>query len=246
MPEEYRVYDFKPRTDWKNTAIKIAGGFLVIFFLWVLLNGLPSVLNTLYKQIVTIPIFIISLTLHEMGHAYMANYLGDPTPRLMGRLSFNPLKHLDIWGTLLFIFCGFGWAKPVQVEARNFKNPNRDMVNVALAGPLTNILIAIISCILFKIALMSFGNGLVTVYMFAICNYTVLINVMLTIFNMIPLPPLDGSRLILYILPARYRATYYRLQQYSIFIFLFLFMYAGRLIAPASSYITDIIVNTFI
>ena len=168
-----------------------------------------------------------------MAHAYMAVFLGDPTPRAAGRLSFNPMKHLDLWGTLLFIFCGFGWAKPVQVNSSYFKNPNRAMVSVGLAGPLCNLLIGILSAFAFKLSFILLGGTSVfNSYFGSICLFITQINVTLAVFNLIPLPPLDGSRLIHYLLPVRYQSMYYKLQQYSFIIFVLLFIYGGTMITP--------------
>lgn len=234
MPNEYRIYEFrKPEPDWRLIVQRIVPVLGILLVCWVLFTGVGASLSALTQKLIIYPIFIISLVLHEMSHAYMAVFLGDPTPRATGRLSFNPMKHLDLWGTILFIFCGFGWAKPVQVNSSYFKNPNRAMVSVGLAGPLSNMLIAILAAFAYKLSLAALGNTSAFNYYFRyICQFTTLINVRLAIFNLIPVPPLDGSRFIHYLLPARFQANYYKLQQYSFIIFVLLFVYGGTMIFP--------------
>ena len=211
----------------------------LILIALVLITTFTDILRNPLRLLISYPIFIISLVLHELSHAYMANFLGDPTPRLTGRLTLNPLKHLDLWGTLLFIFCGFGWAKPVQVDASYFRNPDKAMVSVALAGPLCNFLIAIFSVLILGATFFFTRNELTLNIVFNICYFATSVNVLLAVFNLIPIPPLDGSRLVHYLLPARYKANYYRFaQQYALFIMIFIFMYAGRMIGPVSNKIT--------
>lgn len=136
------------------------------------------------------PVILFSLTVHEYSHGRMALRLGDDTAQRLGRLSFNPLRHLDILGVLFFYFVGFGWAKPVPVDPRNFEHPRRDMMYVAIAGPLSNIALAV--CCSFFIRLISPEFS----YLFVILAYGIWINVALAIFNMLPMYPLDGSSVL--------------------------------------------------
>ena len=136
------------------------------------------------------PVILFSLTVHEYSHGRMALRLGDDTAQRLGRLSFNPLRHLDILGVLFFYFVGFGWAKPVPVDPRNFEHPRRDMMYVAIAGPLSNIALAV--CCSFFIRLISPEFS----YLFVILAYGIWINVALAIFNMLPIYPLDGSSVL--------------------------------------------------
>ena len=217
----------------------------ILFLVWILFSGLGNVFSKITSQLITIPIFIISLVLHELSHAYMADFLGDPTPRLSGRLTLNPLKHLDIVGTLLFFICGFGWAKPVEVDSSHFRKPNRAMVSVGLAGPLCNFLLAILSCLAIKyISILSGLNPFL--YIKTITGYILLtalqINIILAVFNLIPVPPLDGSRLIYYLLPPKYKAIYYRIQEHSFLVFAFLFIFGGQIITPI---VTNLIQELF-
>lgn len=223
----------------KDKIVDIMPKVGIILIVLVLVATFTDLFKNPLQLFIAYPIFIMSLVLHELSHAYMADFLGDPTPRLTGRLSLNPLKHLDLWGTLLFIFCHFGWAKPVQVNDSYFKNPDRAMVSVALAGPLCNFLIAIISVITLKIVFSLTTDQLISTIAFNICYYGASVNTLLAVFNLIPIPPLDGSRLVHYLLPARYKANYYKFaQEYALFIMIFVFMYAGRMIGPISRKIT--------
>lgn len=131
---------------------------------------------------------IIAITIHEFFHAFAADKLGDPTPRSMGRLSLNPLVHLDPLGTLALFFVRFGWGKPVPIDSYNFKNPRRDEIIVSLSGPLSNLLLAAICAFLLRFI------PLVIIF------YLIQINLMLGIFNLLPLPPLDGSKIFLNLL----------------------------------------------
>ena len=147
-------------------------------------------MNKTQLMILMTPVILFSLTVHEYSHGRMALRLGDDTAQRLGRLSFNPLRHLDILGVLFFYFVGFGWAKPVPVDPRNFEHPRRDMMYVAIAGPLSNIALAV--CCSFFIRLISPEFS----YLFVILAYGIWINVALAIFNMLPIYPLDGSSVL--------------------------------------------------
>jgi Zn-dependent protease len=136
------------------------------------------------------PVILFSLTVHEYSHGKMALLLGDDTAKRLGRLSFNPLRHLDILGVLFFYFVGFGWAKPVPVDPRNFVSPRRDMMYVAIAGPLSNIALAVGCSFFIRLISPEFS------YLFVILAYGIWINVALAIFNMLPMYPLDGASVL--------------------------------------------------
>ena len=141
-------------------------------------------------MILMTPVILFSLTVHEYSHGRMALLLGDDTAKRLGRLSFNPLRHLDILGVLFFYFVGFGWAKPVPVDPRNFVSPRRDMMYVAIAGPLSNIALAVGCSFFIRLISPEFS------YLFVILAYGIWINVALAIFNMLPMYPLDGASVL--------------------------------------------------
>ena len=134
---------------------------------------------------------LLAITIHEFSHAYAADRLGDPTPRAMGRLTLNPLAHLDPIGTLMIFIAHFGWGKPVPIDPYNFKNPRRDEIIVALAGPISNIILGS------TIGIISLTTGYFNeiLYIIAIVNFS------LAVFNLIPIPPLDGSKVFLNLMP---------------------------------------------
>lgn len=170
-----------------------------------------------------LPGLIIAMALHELAHGYAAYRLGDPTAKLLGRLSFNPIRHLDPLGTAMFAFTFFftsfmfGWAKPVPVDLRNFKNPKRDMALVAVAGPLTNFAIALV---LTAVLVHAAPSGELA---FEVIYRALLVNVVLGIFNLIPLPPLDGSRIIGAFMDDHTYRRWLNLDQYAMVTFLLLF-----------------------
>ena len=181
--------------------------------------------------IILIPVILFSLTIHEYAHALVAYRLGDDTAKRQGRLSLNPLVHLDLLGTLLLFIVHFGWAKPVPVDPRNFRNPKKDMLLVALAGPVSNILTAIAAAVILKAVFENFaaiplGSGVdVAVRMLV---WFIYIGIVLAVFNMIPVPPLDGSRVLYGLLPDSLAYRYARFETYGIFILFAFFLFGGQ------------------
>lgn len=160
-----------------------------------------------------IPAILIAVSLHEFAHGYVSYRLGDPTPKAMGRLSLNPLTHLDPVGTLCLLFFHFGWAKPVQVNPYYYKDKRKGMVLVGLAGPMMNFLIALICAFAMEIILKMTGGyaGDITVFIFKLFQYTYTISIGLGVFNLIPFPPLDGSKIVGALLPEE---KYFKYMQY--------------------------------
>jgi len=147
-----------------------------------------------------IPALLIALTVHEFSHAYVADQLGDPNPRLNGRLSLNPLKHLDPMGTIMLLFFHFGWGKPVGIEYSNLRHPRRDAGLISLAGPAANLFLAVILALIIKLL----PDFLFTAFLIPL----ILINLNLAIFNLLPIPPLDGSKILYSILPLDWADEY--------------------------------------
>ncbi len=170
-------------------------------------------MNKSQLLILMIPVILFSLTVHEYSHGRVAYLLGDNTAKLLGRLTFNPLKHLDPIGTLFFYFMGFGWAKPVPVDPRNFEHPRRDMMYVAIAGPLSNVTLAVICS--FFIRIIEPGG---TWILFTLLSFGVYINVALAIFNLLPVFPLDGSSVIKGLVPSNIAARLSGLDRFGAFL----------------------------
>ena len=143
--------------------------------------------------VLLIPALVFSLSFHEFSHAWMAYRLGDSTAARMGRLTLNPMSHLDPIGSLALIFMGFGWAKPVPVDTRYLKNPRKDMVKVAAAGPISNIILAIIGALVLRLL---FGTDLLSNSVKTFFIIFMQINITLAVFNLLPVPPLDGSQIL--------------------------------------------------
>lgn len=170
---------------------------------------------SLNNILINIPIALIAIIGHELAHAWVSTKLGDPTPRYEGRLTWNPMAHLDPVGTLLMIFTGFGWAKPVGVNPMYYKDRKKGMALVALAGPASNFVMAFLGTLIGTILVILgeiFGwSGQVIITIISITQIFAVRNLCLMIFNLIPIPPLDGSKILGMILPNR---TYYNVLQY--------------------------------
>jgi len=206
-------------------------------------------LNTIQKIAVMALPLMFAIILHEVAHGWVANKLGDHTARDMGRLTLNPLPHIDIVGTIImpllcmFFLKGiiFGYAKPVPINPYNFQNPKRGMALSSLAGPGINIAMALLFSFLLRVVMPPIKN-LITDQVWEwiaepialMLGYGVLINVALAVLNMIPIPPLDGSRLLYWILPNKFAAVYYRLEPFGMIILLALMIFGvlGDIILP--------------
>jgi Zn-dependent protease len=176
---------------------------------------------------------LMAITCHEVSHGFVADKLGDNTARRMGRLTLNPIKHMDIIGTLMVFIIGIGWAKPVPVNFNNLRNPKRDMIWVAAAGPVTNFSIAFLSAMLMRIIIASTkGISSAPLAMFfnpvvLMLAFSVYINLLLAIFNLIPVPPLDGGRVAVGLLPNRQAILYSRIEPFGMIIIILLVFFTN-------------------
>ncbi len=183
-------------------------------------------------QVISVVFVILCiLPLHEFAHGWVANKLGDPTAKLEGRLTLNPLASVDPMGAVALILFGFGWAKPVPVNSRYFKNPKRDMAITALAGPVSNLLAALVGAILVVLMEVFSPYNAFTAFLFNVLSYYVVVNISLAVFNLIPMPPLDGSRIVGAFLSDRALSTYYRYQNVFVMI-MFLLLLSGAMSGP--------------
>jgi Zn-dependent protease len=204
------------------------------------------------ELIIMAPPLLLALTFHEFSHGYVAYRLGDPTARLAGRLTLNPLRHLDLLGTLAFFFIKFGWAKPVPVNSAYFRNPKTDMLWVALAGPLSNLALAVFSALLVKMVWL-FASilpqnalvGAILVPLNSMLITSVWINLVLGIFNFLPIPPLDGGRILGSLLPDDLSRSYLKVERYG-FIIVIVLAFSGilsRLIMPIIRFANNLLLT---
>ncbi len=176
--------------------------------------------ETLHYYILMIPVLLLSLTFHEVSHGYIAYRLGDMTAKNEGRLTLNPLKHLDPVGTLVMFVAGIGWAKPVPVNPFYFRDQKKGMMLTSVAGPLSNILLAFVSVFPLEVTIITnyesilAGTGF-SFYLYQFLRMLFIININLAVFNLLPIPPLDGSKILSAVLPTE---TYFRFMQYERYI----------------------------
>lgn len=220
-----------------------------------MLLGVPHAIMTpntmqdaaLIQVLFSVLVLVFSVVAHEVSHGYMAQYLGDPTARLAGRLTMNPIKHIDPVGSLLVplvtaLLPGgivFGWAKPVPYNPYNLRDQKWGDAKVALAGPLTNLGIAL----LFS-ALLRFGGATIAPEMVSIMHLIVLINIILAVFNLVPIPPLDGSKVLFNALPLRYRYVEEYFQRYALVLILIFAFFLWRFFLPLISFLYVLFVGS--
>lgn len=206
-------------------------------------------LSTLLKDPALFIIYIIALllaiTIHEFAHAWTADRLGDPTPRLRGRISLNPFVHLDLMGMLFLFFIGFGWGKPVVFDPFNLKNPRKDAALISLAGPCSNIILALLLSLLIKLFTFFHFPNFVTISFFIIIQ----LNVFLAVFNLLPIHPLDGFKIVEGILSHEKAQEWKQLERYGIlFLLLMILPFGGNtmidsVVRPAADFILYLIMS---
>lgn len=223
--------------------------FIIIIVLLAgssLRSGMGDPKQWLMEKLLLLPGIIIGLSLHEFGHAVVAYKLGDNTPKLQGRVTINPMAHIDWMGLAALFFCGFGWGQPVQINPYNFKHRRRDELFVSLAGVVMNLLVAAFFIVIAKVFVIATGGALNTTLaegFWWIIYYAIQINFVLMIFNLIPCPPLDGFNIIAQIAGFGNTETYWRIYNYGswFLIIIIVFGVAGMILSPCVSFLMNIV-----
>ena len=229
--------------------------FIVIILILAassLRQGASDPMSWLMDKVLIVPGIVIGLTFHEFAHAWVAWKCGDQTPRLQGRVTLNPMAHIDWMGLAALFFVGFGWGQPVQIDPYQFRHRRRDELLVALAGVTMNLLLAILFSFVAKAVMMlvgwswlstGFGNGI-----WMMILYIVQINLVLMIFNLIPVPPLDGFNIIAQVFNFGNTETYWRLYQYGnwVLVALIVFGVTGMIISPCVNFLYNLLANLII
>ena len=223
--------------------------FIIIIVLLAgssLRSGMGDPKQWLMEKLLLLPGIIIGLSLHEFGHAVVAYKLGDNTPKLQGRVTINPMAHIDWMGLAALFFCGFGWGQPVQINPYNFKHRRRDELFVSLASVVMNLLVAAFFIVIAKVFVIATGGALNTTLaegFWWIIYYAIQINFVLMIFNLIPCPPLDGFNIIAQIAGFGNTETYWRIYNYGswFLIIIIVFGVAGMILSPCVSFLMNIV-----
>ncbi len=199
----------------------------------ILRNGFHNPITLITGIFASLFVVFCTMPVHECAHAFMANRLGDSTARLSGRMSLNPMRHIDPMGAVMLVLIGFGYAKPVPVNPRNFKNPKAGMALTALAGPVANLLMAVVFIFLQNLVGMLPASNVLASAVYTFLLYAAIINLQLAVFNLIPIPPLDGSRLLQLLIPSKYYYKFLRYERYIVLV-VFLLLFLGVLSGPIS------------
>ncbi|MBQ6402033.1 MAG: site-2 protease family protein [Firmicutes bacterium] len=221
----------------------------VLAFMSLRDGAMTDPMTWIRDKIVIVPAIFIGLTFHEFAHAFVADKLGDSTPRQQGRVTLNPLAHIDWVGLLCLFFVGFGWGQPVQIDPRQFKHPRRDEFLVSIAGVTMNFLLAIVFALISKLVLVIFGtswaNSGFGVSVWMMLEYVIIINLVLMVFNLIPVPPLDGFNILAQIIGFGQTELYWKIYTYGnwILIALIVFGVTGRIISPCVQFLYSLIAN---
>ena len=226
-----------------------------VFMLLMLFSSLRSYSSPgewFFHTLMVIPGVIVGISFHEFAHGWAALKMGDPTAKFQGRLTVNPAAHIDPVGLVALMFCGFGWGRPVEVNPGNFKNRRKGEIVVSLAGVVMNLIIAVVTGFIIKFILMAGGGSFAASQLgdiiVTILVYVIQINLVLMIFNLIPVPPLDGFTVITEIFNLRFTNLYYTMVRYGYFILLALILFdvTAMIISPCVSFFMELIMNLII
>lgn len=208
-------------------------------------------ISILFSNPLLFVVYIIALfmaiAVHEFSHALVADHLGDPTPRLQGRLKLNPLVHIDNFGLIFLLFFGFGWGKPVQFDPYNLKHPRKDAALISIAGPVSNFIMAILLSLILRLFILLNQSFLYTISSFILIPF-ISLNVVLGVFNLLPIHPLDGFKIVGGILPEAKSKEWYQLERYGMIFLLMLILPLGRssmldlIIRPAVSFLMQLFI----
>lgn len=226
-----------------NPAILI---ILVVLIGNNILNSSMSLSDWVYNKLLMLPGIVVGLTFHEAAHGYVSYWLGDPTPKLQGRLSLNPARHIDPIGFIALFIAGFGWGEPVQINPAYYKHRRRDEFLVSIAGVATNFLLALITSFIIKglLAVMSYefymGMGEIIITIF---SYMFMINIVLMVFNLLPVPPLDGFGILTQIFDLQKYSWYWTLQRngFAILMLLIIFNITDMIITPCYTFFFNLL-----
>lgn len=209
-------------------------------------------LSTLQTIVVAIIPVLFAITLHEVAHGWTARHFGDRTAEMMGRLTVNPIKHIDPIGTIvvpgIMLAVGgflFGWAKPVPIGVRNLRNPHRDMIFVAAAGPASNLVMAVFWAFVARFVAVLGLQGDTALYFVAMAQIGVIINIVLCVFNLLPLPPLDGGRVLAGLLPPKQASVFERIEPYGLVIIMALLFTGvlGKILGPLIGIVRGLVLS---
>ena len=238
----------------KNILRSGPGIILILLLVTNFLDGgLSDPKTYFFDMLLTLPGIIVGLSFHEFAHALASNAFGDPTPKMQGRLTVNPVKHIDPFGFAALIFCGFGWGIPVQIDNRYYKHPRFNEFIVSVAGVLMNFIIAIVFSIITRFAISTWGREAVLSdsiqgLIIKTFLYVVMVNITLMVFNLIPVPPLDGFGLITELFNLKKTSWYSAVYQYGgvILLLMLLFGFVSKILHPLTSSIYTALLNGII
>jgi Zn-dependent protease len=217
----------------------------VMVFMSVRNNVYASPMEWVMSKVYILPGIVIGLAFHEFAHAWVANKLGDDTPRLQGRVTLNPVSHIDPIGMIALIFVGFGWGVPVEINPRNFKKPRRDELLVSLAGVTMNLILAILFTVILKIYITAVGTAVGGMYSTIndIIFYVIYINLVLMVFNLLPIPPLDGFNILTEIFNLKKYDWWYAIYDkgFIILMIFIVFGFTSRILTPTIKFLWGIL-----